>query len=110
MGVPQERYDQVITSLKADLKAADGHLDTGIFGTQFFFEVLTENALHQEAYEAISKTDYPSFGYWLADGATTTREHWNEDGSYNHPMFGAGIVWMYRKLAGMEVDPKNPGL
>ena len=109
MGVPQERYEQVIASLKADLKAADGHLDTGIFGTQFFFEVLTENGLHQEAYEAISKTDYPSFGYWLADGATTSREHWNEDGSHNHPMFGAGIVWMYRKLAGMEVDPENPG-
>ncbi len=29
--------------------------------------------------------------------------------SHNHPMFGGVIVWLYRKLAGMNTDPENPG-
>jgi alpha-L-rhamnosidase len=24
-------------------------------------------------------------------------------------MFGGGLVWLYRKLAGMQADPDNPG-
>ncbi|MCB0840671.1 MAG: family 78 glycoside hydrolase catalytic domain, partial [Bacteroidetes bacterium] len=50
MGVPKSQYDKVIAALKADIKANHGHLDTGIFGTQFFFEVLSEHGMHQLAY------------------------------------------------------------
>ncbi len=109
MGVPGDQYEKVIASLKADIAASNGHLDTGIFGTQFFFEVLSENGLHDLAYKAIAKRTYPSYGHWLEQGATTTRERWDEGGSHNHPMFGGGIVWFYRKLAGMQADPGQPG-
>jgi hypothetical protein len=34
-------------------------LDTGIFGTQFFFEVLSENGMHDLAYEAMNKREEP---------------------------------------------------
>ena len=43
MGVPENRKDRVISALKADIAANGGRLDTGIFGTQFFFEVLADN-------------------------------------------------------------------
>lgn len=109
MGVPKDRYTRVLASLKANLAAHDGHLDTGIFGTQFFFEVLAENGMQQEAYAALNKRTQPSFGYWLEQGATTTREDWDSSGSHNHPMFGGGLVWFYRKLAGMSADPEEPG-
>ncbi|MEM1136185.1 MAG: family 78 glycoside hydrolase catalytic domain, partial [Bacteroidota bacterium] len=109
MGIPQEQYNKVVAALKANINANKGHLDTGIFGTQFFFEVLSENGMHELAFEAINKTDYPSFGFWLKDGATTTREKWDNSGSHNHPMFGGGIVWFYRKLAGMHADEYQPG-
>jgi alpha-L-rhamnosidase len=109
MGVPADQYQRVIAALKADIKANNGHLDTGIFGTQFFFEVLTENGMHDLAYEAMNKRDEPSYGQWLELGSTTTREHWSTSGSHNHPMFGGGLVWYYRKLAGMNTDPKEPG-
>jgi alpha-L-rhamnosidase len=42
-------------------------------------------------------------------GATTTREKWDTGGSHNHPMFGGGLVWYYRKLAGINADPEEPG-
>jgi alpha-L-rhamnosidase len=109
MGVPDAQYEKVVTALKKDIKENNGHLDTGIFGTQFFFEVLTENGMHDLAYEAMNKRDEPSYGQWLELGSTTTREHWSTSGSHNHPMFGGGLVWYYRQLAGMNADPSQPG-
>jgi alpha-L-rhamnosidase len=109
MAVPDKQYERVIAALKADIKANKGHLDTGIFGTQFFFAVLSENGMHDLAYEALNKREKPGFGHWLELGSTTTREQWSEEGSHNHPMFGGGLVWFYRKLAGMNADPDQPG-
>ncbi|WP_167615072.1 family 78 glycoside hydrolase catalytic domain [Maribellus sediminis] len=109
MGVPPEQFSKVIAALKKDIQKNDGHLDTGIFGTQFFFEVLSENGLHDLAYEAMNKKDEPGYGRWLDLGATTTWEHWNTTGSHNHPMFGGGLVWYYRKLAGIQTDEAEPG-
>ncbi len=109
MGVPDDQKAKVIAALKADIIANGGHLDTGIFGTQFFFEVLSENGLHEMAYEAMNKRTAPGYGWWIEQGATTSWEGWKNAGSGNHPMFGGGIVWLYRKLAGMNADPENPG-
>ena len=109
MGVPEEQRPRVIAALKANFEKNNGHLDTGIFGTQFFFEILSEHGLHDLAYQAMTQRTFPSYGYWLEDGATTTREQWNNSGSHNHPMFGGGLVWLYRKLAGMAADPQEPG-
>lgn len=109
MGVPEHQYPRVIRALTENIRANKGHLDTGIFGTRFFFEVLAENGLNQLAYEAMNKTDEPGFGHWIELGSTTTREQWSEAGSHNHPMFGGGLVWFYRNLAGMQADPEQPG-
>jgi len=109
MGVPEVQYTNVKKSLEANIKANKGHLDTGIFGTRFFFEVLAENGLNHLAYEALNKKDEPSFGYWITLGSTTTREQWDNSNSHNHPMFGGGLVWLYRNLAGMQADPYRPG-
>jgi alpha-L-rhamnosidase len=109
MGVPASQYENVVSALKANIKANDGHLDTGIFGTQFFFEVLSDIGLHDLAYEAMNKHSEPGYGHWLELGATTTREQWDLGGSHNHPMFGGGLVWFYRKLAGMTQDPEQSG-
>lgn len=109
MGIPDEQYEKVITAIKANIKANNGHLDTGIFGTRFFFEILAENGMNDLAYEAMNKKTEPSFGFGLENGATTTWEHWDGSNSQNHPMFGGGLVWFYRNLAGMQIDPEQPG-
>jgi len=109
MGIPEDQKIRVIAALKADIQSNKGHLDTGIFGTQFFFEVLAENGMNELAYEAMSKRTSPSYGYWIEQGATTSWEGWDNPGSGNHPMFGGGLVWLYRKLAGINSDPQNPG-
>jgi alpha-L-rhamnosidase len=109
MGVPGDRYDQVVAAVKSGIRKNDGHLDTGIFGTRFLFEVLAGNGMQELAYEAMNKRTEPGFGYWVELGSTTTRESWGGHGSHNHPMFGGGLVWFYRNLAGMHADPEEPG-
>ncbi len=108
MGLTEEQYPKVIEALKQNIKSNKGHFDTGIFGTRYFFEVLAANGMQDLAYEALTKTDEPSFGHWIELGSTTTREQWSEEGSHNHPMFGGGLVWLYQNLAGMQIDPQYP--
>jgi alpha-L-rhamnosidase len=109
MGVPDDQKNRVVTALESDIHSAGDHLDTGIFGTQFFFEVLSENGLHELAYKVMNQRTQPGYGWWIEQGATTTWEQWDGSNSRNHPMFGGGIVWFYRKLAGINADPDHPG-
>ena len=110
MGVPAEHYDDVVKSWRQEIvEKYDSHLNTGIFGTQFFFETLAANGLNDVAYEAMNKRDFPSYGHWIEQDATVTWENWNGRDSRNHPMFGGGLNWFYRTLAGVNVDENMPG-
>ena len=109
MGVPQDRKAAVVESLRKEIEENGGHLNTGIYGTQLFFDVLLDNGLADLAYEAMNKTDQPSFGWWLEQGAKTTWEYWDGRKSRNHPMFGGGLTWLYTKVAGLQADPAEPG-
>jgi len=109
MGIPLEQYEKVVAALRAGILKNGGHIDTGILGTRFFFEILADHGLNELAFEAMNKRTEPSYGHWIELGSTTSRENWNENGSHNHPMFGGGLVWLYRNLAGMQADPRNPG-
>ena len=65
--------------------------------------------------------DYPSWLYQITKGATTIWEHWDgikEDGSFwskhmnsfNHYAYGAIGDWMYRVMAGIDLDPRVPDI
>ena len=103
MGVPDECRSKVIGALKRNLRETDNHIDTGIIGTRYLFEVLCDCGLEELAYEIINKRTQPGFGWWIAQGATTTWERWDGRDSRNHPMFGGGIGWFYRDLAGLRI-------
>ena len=106
MGVPAERHDKVLAALRANFAETDDHIDTGIIGTRYVFGVLCENGLEDLAYKIMNQRDLPSYGYWVEQGSTTTWENWDgigSSGSHNHPMFGSGLSWFYRDLAGLRV-------
>jgi alpha-L-rhamnosidase len=110
MGVPDDRRDDVIATLRDELEVkCKGHLNTGIIGTRYLFETLSMNGMGDLAYTIMNQRDYPSFGWWLEQGATTTWEQWNGRDSRNHPMFGGGLTWFSRVLAGVDTDPVEPG-
>lgn len=108
MGLPDDRKNEVAATVRRELKAHGGHLYTGIFGTRLFFDVLAKNGMAQEAVEAFRKTDFPSFGHWIKQGATTTWEQWDGGNSHCHPMFGGGLTWLYSWLGGLqEISGRN---
>ena len=92
----------------------DSHLTTGIFGTKYVMELLTRMGSSDLAYDIATRTTYPSWGYMIADGATTLWELWQKRegpsmNSHNHPMFGSVGAWLYKTLAGIEQAESSSG-
>lgn len=109
-GMPEAQRKRVVEALRKEIaETHDGHINTGFLATKFFFETLTDNGLHDIAVAAMRKEDFPSYGHWIKQGATTTWEQWDGQNSHNHPMFGGGLTWFYRRLAGISADPAEPG-
>ncbi len=94
--------------------AHDSHLTTGIYGTKYVMELLTRTGAADLAYDIAVQTTYPSWGYMIANGATTLWELWQKRegpsmNSHNHPMFGSVGAWLYKALAGIEMTEDGPG-
>jgi alpha-L-rhamnosidase len=89
-----------------------GHLTTGIFGTKFMLNVLTDLNRADVAYEIVNQRTFPGWGYMLENGATTLWEHWEYSDnvySHNHPMFGSVSEWFYKVPAGINPAPDAVG-
>jgi len=94
------------------LDAHDGHLATGIFGTKYMLDVLSEHGRADVAYTIVNQRDFPGWGHMLAGGATTLWETWKFSDnvySHNHPMFGSVSEWFYKVLAGIDLAPDAAG-
>ena len=98
----------------ADTVAANNYrLDVGILGAKAILNALSENGQAQTAYKLASQDTYPSWGWWIVNGATTLYENWNIDAkrdlSMNHIMFGEISAWLYKGIGGIKPDEKQPG-
>ncbi|WP_208585519.1 alpha-L-rhamnosidase [Gracilibacillus suaedae] len=118
--VDSKAKERAVKKLKELLQESDYHLTTGFVGTPYLNHVLTENGMNDAAYQLLFQKDYPSWLYQITKGATTIWEHWDgikEDGSFwstdmnsfNHYAYGAIGDWLYRKVAGIELDEEMPG-
>ncbi|MDQ3685076.1 MAG: glycoside hydrolase family 78 protein [Acidobacteriota bacterium] len=96
------------------------HLTTGFVGTPYLCHVLSRYGYLEEAYLLLKREEYPSWLYPVKQGATTIWERWDgqkPDGSFqdvgmnsfNHYAYGAIGEWMYRVMAGLEIDADAPG-
>ncbi len=118
--VPEGHKEKIVEGLLDLLKKENGHLVTGFVGTPYFCHALSQNGHTKEAYELLLKDDFPSWLYQVKMGATTIWEHWDgikPDGSmwsadmnsFNHYAYGAIGEWLYRVVAGIEIDENEPG-
>ncbi|WP_121118310.1 alpha-L-rhamnosidase [Croceibacterium ferulae] len=111
--VPPEQRAAAADVLAADIRARGMKLSTGFLGTPYILDVLADAWLLEEVSGLLLQTGYPSWGYMVAQGATTMWERWNGDtgdlamNSYNHYAFGAVVGFFYRRLAG--IAPAAPG-
>ncbi len=118
--VPEQYREQTTTRLVNLIEKEGGHLVTGFVGTPYICHALSQNGREKEAYELLLKEDFPSWLYQVNMGATTIWEHWDglrPDGtmwspdmnSFNHYAYGSIGEWLYRVIAGIEIDSEYPG-
>lgn len=110
--------DAILQNLVADIRSRDGgSLTTGNLCTRYIIEVLLQNGFEDLAFSLLTRTAYPSWGYMIANGATTIWERWEhitggpltEMASHNHPMNGSVGVSFHKHLAGIQPDASAPG-
>jgi alpha-L-rhamnosidase len=82
--------------------------DTGQAGTKALLPALTEQGQVDLAFAVATQRTYPSWGYWVDNGATTLWEAWETNTrSRDHAFLGSIEGWLYRELAGIK--PAAPG-
>jgi len=102
------------------IEREDWHLSTGFVGISYLCPVLTEAGRADVAYRLLLNDTFPSWGYTIEHGATAIWERWDgwteESGfqspnmnSFNHYSLGSVGEWLYRHVAGIDLDPQTPG-
>ena len=117
--LPEDLIPKAAAFLAADVKKM-GHLTTGFVGTPLLCKTLSAHGYDDLAFMLLTRKTYPSWLYPVTQGATTIWERWDgqkPDGSFqdvgmnsfNHYAYGAIGEWLYRHVAGMDIDPEMPG-
>ena len=115
--LPDDLRQAAADKLVEKIKENHWLLGTGFLGTPYLLEVLSDTGHSDVAYRLLLNKDYPSWGYLIEHGATTTWERWNGDqmrndpsmNSYNHYAYGAVAEWMYRYGAGVDTVASSAG-
>ncbi len=117
--LPEEKRAEAARRLAENVRSF-GHLTTGFLGTPLLCQVLADYGYWDEAFLLLNRKEYPSWLYPITRGATTIWERWDglkPDGtfqdpgmnSFNHYAYGAIGEWLYKAVAGIEIDPQHPG-
>ena len=118
--LPSEIRGTAAAELARLIEKRDWHLATGFVGTPYLLETLENAGRLDIAYRLLEQETFPSWLFPVKNGATTIWERWDgwtpEKGfqdkgmnSFNHYAYGAVGDWMYRSVAGIELDPREPG-
>ncbi len=118
--LPSDLHRKAAAHLLRKLDEAEGHLQTGFLGVKHLCPVLSDIGSPQRAYDLLLNETYPSWGFSIAQGATTIWERWDgwtrENGfqsvnmnSFNHYAYGAVGEWLYARVAGIDWDEDAPG-
>jgi len=111
--VPDNIKQKVADNLAKKVAEAGFHLDVGVLGAKALLNALCNNNHAETAYKVAVQDTYPSWGWWIVNGATTLLENWDleaeRDISDNHMMFGEIGGWFFKGLGGIYPDPEQPG-
>lgn len=117
--LPKDKIAQAAKFLAANVEKFK-HLTTGFVGTPLLCQTLCDQGYPELAFMLLTRKEYPSWLYPVTKGATTIWERWDglkPDGtfqnpgmnSFNHYAYGAIGEWMYSYIAGIKIDPDEPG-
>jgi alpha-L-rhamnosidase len=118
--LPEDLRPIAVEELVADIQRRNMHLSTGFVGAPYLPHVLSSHGRLDVAYALLYQQSWPSWLYSVTQGATTIWERWDgwtEDNgfqdagmnSFNHYAYGSIGAWLYNTVAGIEIDPAQPG-
>ena len=116
--VPKDLEPKVFQNLVRKIEERGGVLTTGFHSTLPMMEMLTKFHRNDLAYKLLLNKEFPSWGYTIANGATTIWERWDgyvqgrgfQDpgmNSFNHWALGSVGQWMMETVGGIR--PMDPG-
>ena len=118
--LPADQRQAALDFLVSDIRKRDTRLSCGFVGSPYLNHVLSAHGRADVAYDLLHQTKWPSWLYAVTQGATTIWERWDgwtadkgfQDpgmNSFNHYAYGAIGDWLYRVVAGLELDEDRPG-
>ena len=88
------------------IREQDDFMDVGVLGGKVLFHVLTHFGCTELALKLMLRPEFPSYGNWVAQGATSLWEDFMEDpASMNHHFWGDISAWFIKHLAGICYNP-----
>jgi len=118
--VHERRRPALAAHLARDVSSRGARLTTGFLGVALLCPTLARIGRGDLAVDLLLQEEYPSWGYSIRHGATTTWERW--DGwtertgfqtetmnSFNHYSFGSIVQWLYEGLAGITQNQDSVG-
>jgi alpha-L-rhamnosidase len=108
---PGNERAAVLDALVVDIRAHRNHVTAGDIGYHYVVDVLIGGGRSDVLLDMLERTDAPSYGYQLAQGATSLTEAWdaNPNSSQDHFMLGDAEEWFYRGLGGINLDLSRAG-
>lgn len=109
--VPGDYIQRVQESLTQNVRDRDYHLSVGATGAMYLLKALNNAGDPDAAMRVATQTTFPSWGYWLAQNATTCWENWSGVKDPSHPplpthnhifLCGGFGSWLYQYLAGVR--------
>ncbi len=108
--VPEGERAAVLDALVKDIRAHQNHTTSGEVGFHYEVDALLDGGRSDVLLDMLERTDAPSYGYILAQGATSLTEAWDGGHSQDHFMLGSAEEWFYRGLGGINVDLERQGV
>ena len=107
---PDDLRPAIAAGLQLELREKT-YLDMGSSGLPVLFKHLIEEAdCNKVLFDHLTRTEEPSYGYFLKRGEDTWPEYWNVDvPSRIHTCYTGVSSWFVKSLAGIRPDPAHPG-
>lgn len=105
--LPESMRARVAQRLVAEIERCGNAIATGTLATEFILDVLVDHGYPKLAYDLLLRTDPPSWGYMIRNGATGVWETWDNERANSQPALGCIGGFLYRRIAGIAVG--TPG-
>ena len=108
-GIAEKDQEKTAALLADVVRENSAKIDFGMLGAKYVPRVLSAYGYGAEAYDMITQDEFPGWGYFVKNNATTLWEDWDGRSSRNHVLFGDISAWMYEFPGGIAPDINAPG-